>query len=265
MLSRRQAIMAASKRSLLPAEYMQCDYLQSTASQFIDTGYALQNEKAELYVKYETVNKIGGKGLIGSTNINDGEWFILYYSSYSGISNYVGSVSTWIYQPVYIDDSPGIINEVIMRRNEDDTTIFFNGVLTKTQPNSGTIINNVNIGLFTNIIGNNETTTTIARIGYFKIFKAHIKDNGVLVRSFIPCLRSSDLKPGMYDTVSKQFLVNQGTGEFLFGPLKLPLGLTQSGDPFIYNGHGCVDVINNNTGGIFIYDLVTKSLTPYQM
>lgn len=33
--------------------------------------------------------------------------------------------------------------------------------------------------------------------------------------NFIPCVRKSDSKPGMYDTLTKTFYTNTGTGEFI--------------------------------------------------
>lgn len=35
------------------------------------------------------------------------------------------------------------------------------------------------------------------------------------ILNMIPCIRKSDSKPGMYDTVSKTFYTNAGTGEFI--------------------------------------------------
>ena len=38
--------------------------------------------------------------------------------------------------------------------------------------------------------------------------------NGVLTNNYIPALRESDNKPGLYDDVTGEFLTNAGTGEF---------------------------------------------------
>ena len=48
------------------------------------------------------------------------------------------------------------------------------------------------------------------------LYKLTIKENGVIVRDFIPCYRKSDSKPGLYDIVNKQFYTNAGSGEFSF-------------------------------------------------
>lgn len=50
------------------------------------------------------------------------------------------------------------------------------------------------------------------------IFEFRITENNATILDFIPCYRKSDRKPGMYDTVTKQFFTNSGTGEFILGP-----------------------------------------------
>ena len=47
---------------------------------------------------------------------------------------------------------------------------------------------------------------------YVKIF-----DGDLILRNFIPCYKKSSGEIGMYDTVSKEFFTNQGTGTFLKG------------------------------------------------
>lgn len=48
-----------------------------------------------------------------------------------------------------------------------------------------------------------------------RLYYCKIYDGNALVRNLIPCVRKSDSKPGMYDTVSKTFYTNTGTGEFI--------------------------------------------------
>lgn len=55
-------------------------------------------------------------------------------------------------------------------------------------------------------------SNTQGRVSYYY----HKKTDGTEI-NLIPCYRKSDNKPGMYDTVSGTFYVNQGTGEFLVG------------------------------------------------
>lgn len=54
---------------------------------------------------------------------------------------------------------------------------------------------------------------TPAKIYYFKIY-----DNDILVRDFIPVLDYNKI-PCMYDKVENKFYYNQGTGDFIAGPI----------------------------------------------
>ena len=49
-----------------------------------------------------------------------------------------------------------------------------------------------------------------------KILGFQADRSGETILNLVPALRSIDGKPGMLDTVSKKFYVNQGTGEFLY-------------------------------------------------
>lgn len=61
----------------------------------------------------------------------------------------------------------------------------------------------------------NASATGIDIKGACDIYYCQIYDGDALVRNMIPCVRKSDSKPGMYDTVSKTFYTNAGTGEFI--------------------------------------------------
>jgi len=50
-----------------------------------------------------------------------------------------------------------------------------------------------------------------------KIYSYRLSQSGVCVRHFIPVIRTSDSKPGMYDLVNNVFYTNAGTGEFTWG------------------------------------------------
>ena len=50
-----------------------------------------------------------------------------------------------------------------------------------------------------------------------RIYKLTFTPNGTKEADFVPCYRKSDGEIGLYDTVSKTFFTNQGTGTFLKG------------------------------------------------
>ena len=42
--------------------------------------------------------------------------------------------------------------------------------------------------------------------------------NEQVIRNYVPCYRKSDGVIGLYDTINKQFKINEGTGSFTKGP-----------------------------------------------
>ena len=56
------------------------------------------------------------------------------------------------------------------------------------------------------------------RYGKFRLYSSQLYDNGVLFQNLIPAKRNSDNAVGMWDTVSKTFFENAGTGDFGAGP-----------------------------------------------
>lgn len=53
---------------------------------------------------------------------------------------------------------------------------------------------------------------------WIKMYRCRIYDGDTTVRDFVPVLRRSDNKPGMYDTINKIFYVNAASGaDFNYG------------------------------------------------
>ena len=80
---------------------------------------------------------------------------------------------------------------------------------------TGTLAEN-NIYLWTNEIGQYTDSD-----GRWSIWDVTIEKNGDVVSQLVPCYRISDTEPGMYDTVRKIFLANQGDGSFVFWGTKI--------------------------------------------
>ena len=81
---------------------------------------------------------------------------------------------------------------------------------------SGSIIADKSVYLFA---GHGYLSDTASEPATGMIYYAKIWNNDVLVRNFIPAKRNSDNVFGMYDTVTNTFFTNQGTGDFIAGPV----------------------------------------------
>ncbi len=202
-------------KSILPSGYTALEYIESTGTQYIDTGIA----KTSLVFKVEVDVSFAdstGRYLIG----------------YSGSSpNYCGRASDGKFEFNYSDRtvmSSGIDERVKIEFGRTvergfEFTVTKNGV-SETLSNDYTGTTSTNT--FT-IFGNHSSSTNVSRILNGKIYLAKIFINDELKRDLIPARRDTDDEIGMYDMVSGTFFTNAGSGDFIAGPvvnLYLPSG-----------------------------------------
>lgn len=198
----------------LPDGYTQLEYIESTGTQYIDTGVTTPASNS-------TVTKFEANVAYVSSAANQRN-FIAGYKDYThghycefrndkfGFSN--GSIG--YYSPTLTAETPY------------DVTMQINGS------------NNVQLGI--NIGGTDYTKSftqyqgdTMGQFVLFmldssyiskglRMYSAKLTINGTLVRNMIPVRNNATGKYGMYDTVSGQFFTNQGTGDFVAGPEAVP-------------------------------------------
>lgn len=190
-------------------KYQQVEYLESTGTQYIDTGIAGTSDLCvDFMVSTKTAPNQACCGFI--QQIPTG-YFRHHYSPTSargasywiqmGNSNYSSLVVTWEQDKKYhfvIDPTTG--NATI-----NDTKYTFT-------PLTPGIDSGLNYYIFGRDSFNEVIQKCPARFYFFKFIR-----NGKIIGDFIPAIRKEDGKPGIYDKVSGQFFTNAGTGEFLYG------------------------------------------------
>lgn len=193
--------------SLVPNEYRQVEYIQSSESQWIDTG-VYGNLNIMGYVDLEP-SAASPKYPIGSSvQSNLGYWGICFQST--------GSIQYYIGDGSYANPSTyaqGTRYKIVINDNkkfylDNELAVDYNTYTTKnyTRNNTKTII----------LFGFNWSSISL---GSFKLYNCKLWDNGILIRNFIPVVRKSDSKPGMYDRVNNVFYINQGSGADFTYPL----------------------------------------------
>lgn len=191
--------------SKLPDAYQEVEYIESTGTQYIDTGYKLNTDCAIEFDYYltsgESFSPFGsfdGETTTGFTlYTKDNHSRFGYFEIGSGIGvtgNYNGYISNQRTTAIYSK------NGVYQNSN------LVYSITTKY------VASNFNCFLFCRNVGGVATGLGAIRFYIFKIY-----DNDTLVRNFVPCYRKSDSVIGMYDTVSGNFLTNAGSGTFLKG------------------------------------------------
>ena len=182
------------------ADYIPIEYLESTGTQYIDTGIVAKsglNTKMKLSITDATNGCALGTndgGQFHPTFWYQGDW-----DSVIGIPDQNGGPVVPNYE--YITEFKSDLNGF---------RFYVNGVLR----NSGTAIHGEigRLWMFRRSgSGNNWPMTG-------KIFYVQIYDGDTLVRDFIPVL-DSDSVPCMYDKISLTCFYNAGTGNFIAGPV----------------------------------------------
>lgn len=195
-------------RSRLPAGYREVEYIESTGVQWIDTGVALDGSlSADIEYSVISYTGSGNIALYGAVQAQNG--------FFSGVSN-----GTY-----YINNTniPAIGISFALRTRYHDTTA---GVVYEHNGNQYTIPQQSSLDS-TCILFGRRNGASVERIGTLDVFGFSLSAGYKKTRNYIPCVRLSDSKPGMYDLCGSicpltgtPFYINAGTGaDFTWGEL----------------------------------------------
>ena len=234
--------------SVLPEGYTQVEYIQSSGTQYVDTGFK-PNQDTRVVMDFELLS-VTGKYADPIFGVRTSASAAGYYFWASGTA-----VATEQYQSGYNNGStyPAVtrVGRHTVDKNKNVTTV--DGVTTEAAYAAFTTAWNMLLFQSYNN-GNLYSQTTKMRL-----YSCQIYDNGQLIRDYIPCIDPSG-EVGLYDTVDGLFYGNEGTGSFLAAPVPadLPDGYTQveyiqsSGTQYIDTGFKP----NNNTRVLFKMELI---------
>ena len=184
--------------SLLPDGYTELQYIESTGTQWIDTGWKITQPNIAYDLRYQITDssnqRIAGCQAPGYSNgaaLMGNGWSFSNKNSTS-----VFSADTNVHSAQFVCSN----NECTYTRDAETMSATL-----------GTFVqNDVNFALFGILMGERPSSYAQVKIYHFKIY-----DNGVLVRDFVPAKRGDVV--GMYDTVSRTFFTNAGSGTFIAG------------------------------------------------
>lgn len=190
------------KKMELPLEYQKVEYIESTGTQYINTGVKLSgNHSVEIDYQFTSVPKSGDRnGLYGGLETSTGRHGALVSPTTMKLEYGYGTGNAY-YQTSIPDTNRHVIKQA---KNE----VYVDGALIYT----------FEVAIFQQTIEAplgtfNFTNYKPAKAKYFA---SRWWNGDTLIRNYIPCYRKSDGKPGMYDTVTETFFTNAGTGEFNF-------------------------------------------------
>lgn len=171
----------------LPIGYIALEYIESTGTQYIDTGLTVnKTDSYEMILIAHLTNNDNWAGANG------------YLQFQAKIGNnkkskidikYINKIET-----IFVDDQ---------QVSSTDWSTSYNGT-------------NVKLGIFRLGDTNNTWYSQTGQSG--KLYSCKILNNNNLIRNFIPCKNISGIL-GLYDIVNNIFYTNAGTGTFTAGPI----------------------------------------------
>ena len=193
----------------LPSEYQQVEWIESSGTQYIDSGVLLSSDYG-FDIKFLTTNYIGSGGnygcVFGGRNgSRDYQLTTFAYGNNKGTLRWGNSNTLALNAGITlgVEQNCKCTNAVFTNCLGDDYAI--------TDSALQTIRSAYLFGLNNN--GSFAQSGSGCRIYYLKFYD----DTNTLIRDFIPCYRKSDNEIGMYDTVNDTFYTNQGSGTFTKG------------------------------------------------
>lgn len=191
----------------LPSGYTQVGYIESSGTQYIDTGFQ-PNQDTRLVLDFQLLSTSSADsshpfifGARKSSSANCFVMFLLNSSNKFGI--YYGATTETQYFTTAISYSDR--NTIDFNKNtvtSGSETLTFTAQ-TYSTPGS----------LYLFACNNNGS---VFRLSSTRIYSCKIYDNGTLVRDLWPCKNSSGTL-GLYDLVNSTFYTNVGTGSFIEG------------------------------------------------
>lgn len=189
----------------LPSGYTQLEYIQSTGTQYINTGFVPSPDTRAVIDAQITAQTAASAAYLGERSGSGGTDKTAYelWSMRTG-----ANISSDFFGNRVSKTMSTIGTRVLIDKNKASVTI-----------NGSTITNSAAAGTATLpifLLASNDKGTAAFGIAA-KLYACQLYDNGALVRDFVPCKNASGAV-GLYDTVGAQFYANAGTGTFTAGP-----------------------------------------------
>ena len=188
----------------LPEGYTEIEYIETTGTQYIDTGFS-PNQDTRVVMDADVANS---KSLAfpavfatDSSSSNKAKFVLMLYNDQAGFhDHYNGQVIN--------SSSLDMYGRHIFEKNKNITLLDDKTVSTFTY---SAFQSDITLSLFSSI--DSGTRQYYAKV---KMYSCQVYDNDVLIRDFVPCKNVSDTV-GLYDTVNAKVYPNNGSGTFTAG------------------------------------------------
>lgn len=204
----------------LPVGYTQLEYIQSTGTQYIDSGIvpASFDYEIETEFAFDSVNSglspFCAWGYMGLNSLP--RWLLASYQS-----GYLLNVNTTSKFGGQNTNKHTFNGKVLLDGTTPKWNCSIDGVIaiddTTVLSESSFTSNTLSIYLFARHNVNPDETETVGNYASGKLYRHTVKKAGSVIQNLIPAKNSYNVV-GLYDTVTGTFFTNDGTGTFTAGP-----------------------------------------------
>lgn len=195
---------ADDQGAALPSGYRRVEYIESSGTQYIDTGVEASSE-ARIVVDIDVLES--------NTNLDS-----VYIFGVRGSASFACKMSGSKQCAVFFYNAENFVNvdigtptygRHVIDLDKGSASVDGEGQHTVS---SGTFSTGESI--YVSAQNNGSAAVSFMNL---KIYSIELYESDQKVRSMVPCVRSSDGAAGMYDTVGGSFYGNSGTGSFSHG------------------------------------------------
>ncbi len=181
----------------LPSGYKQLEYIQSSGTQYINTGF-IPKSTSKVFADFQVTEKRSKNNDIFGVV---GQFSFRQYANSDFFRTVCGSAADF-------ETSVSILTRHVVEKTMTETKI---DGLYSVSTDASTVSNAIFLFAY-------NAGSYVSNYGHLKLYSCQICDNDVLVRDFVPCIKD-DGEVGLYDLAGKQFYGNAGTGTFTAGPV----------------------------------------------
>lgn len=191
----------------LPSGYTRLEWIESTGTQYVDTGVIPESDSFLVTMTGEN----------RAASLSAENWFMTINSSKpAGTATFL-QFGTW--NSVFAVHLTNVTVGGNAAANQDPVTLEFKVSGSTATLTGGGETYSVTNGNFSSGPYRNSTITIMG--GTWRCTSCQERVGGTLVRDYIPCKNASGVV-GLWDDVNSQFYANAGTGSFTAGPEILP-------------------------------------------
>ena len=210
-LRRKLAQFLASIKQEKPY-YCEVEFLQSSGTQYIDTGWSPVSNDLRVKFKTTSVSAPNTTAVCGAEKSGiTPRWVFILYGQSADTTKTFPLTGDWNNSTNGFTFTSGSVLEIDWTTSSTSTTITDSVSGTTYTHDFGSTINYSNNNITLKLFQNGDSQKSSVQINYYKIW-----DGGNLVRDFIPVL-DWNMTPCMYDRVTGQLFYNAGTGDFVAG------------------------------------------------